>query len=186
MPTNDDLLHKETPSYARNRGQFYTTIKTQRLSKHKVCIIHPISSTLELWKVFWLNLRRIFGRYHTGNLLGFFFVFVSQVSSKKREYHVAYWRFLVSSVGIVYGKDQEISYIHRFLDKKLHGTYLFDDNNHQQSGQRTATHCLRETSLNPHSNNGMAHQAKSWPRGTIAPKERSDEYLRGRPRRHQC
>ena len=48
MSINKDLPYKEIPSYVRNRGQFYTTIKTQRLLKNKVRIIHPYSGTLEL------------------------------------------------------------------------------------------------------------------------------------------
>ena len=48
MPINDDLRYKETPSYARNGGRFYTTIKTQRPSKNKVRIIYLNFGTLEL------------------------------------------------------------------------------------------------------------------------------------------
>ena len=100
MSINKDLPYKEIPSYVRNRGQFYTTIKTQRLLKNKVRIIHPYSGTLELWKVFWLNLQRVFGRYHTG----IFFALVLQISSRAREYHMAYLWFSTSSVGAICGK----------------------------------------------------------------------------------
>ena len=70
------------------------------------------------------------------------------------------------------------------LDKKLHGTYSFNVNHHQQSRQQTAAHYPREASPNPHGNSGTPHQIESWPRGTIVPEERSDGYPRGRPRRH--
>ena len=65
---------------------------------------------------------------------------------------------LVPSMG---NGDQKISHIHRFLEKKLHDTYLFDGNHHQQSRRRTATHCPGEVSPNPHSSSGTSHQAKS-------------------------
>ena len=45
-----DLPHKERPSSPRNECQFYTTIKTPKLSQTKVGIIDPSSNTLELWK----------------------------------------------------------------------------------------------------------------------------------------
>ena len=57
-----DLLHKETSFQLRNKGRFYTTIKTQKLSESKVCIIYLSSSTLE-WKKF-SNLT--FGRQLAG------------------------------------------------------------------------------------------------------------------------
>ena len=35
MPINDDLPYKETPSYARNGGRFYTIIKPKDPQKTK-------------------------------------------------------------------------------------------------------------------------------------------------------
>ena len=48
MPVNSDFPYKEMPSYARNGGRFYTTIKTPKPSQIKVSIIHPSSGILEL------------------------------------------------------------------------------------------------------------------------------------------
>ena len=48
MLIDDNLPYKETPSYTRNRGRFYTNIKTPMPSENKVHIIHPSSDALEL------------------------------------------------------------------------------------------------------------------------------------------
>ena len=44
----EDFPHKETSSLPRNKGRFYTTIKTQSPQKNKVRIIYPNFGTLEL------------------------------------------------------------------------------------------------------------------------------------------
>ena len=61
---NEDLPYKERFSTPRNEGQLYTTIKTPKPSQIKVRIIHPSSSTLELWK--FSNLT--FGGYLAGTI----------------------------------------------------------------------------------------------------------------------
>ena len=53
-----DLGYKE-------RRQDLTTIKALTPSSHKGTHNWPLSSTLELWEYFWLNLQRVFGRLHT-------------------------------------------------------------------------------------------------------------------------
>ena len=54
-----DLGYKE-------RRQDLTTIKAPTPSSHQGTHNWPLSSTLELWEYFWLNIRRVFGRLHTG------------------------------------------------------------------------------------------------------------------------
>ena len=46
--------------------QDLTTIKAPTPSSHQGTHNWPLSSTLELWEYLWLNLRRVFGRLHTG------------------------------------------------------------------------------------------------------------------------
>ena len=50
----------------KERRQNLTTIKSPNTSSHQGTHNLPLSSTLELWEYFWLNLRRVFGRLHTG------------------------------------------------------------------------------------------------------------------------
>ena len=70
----DNLPCKETPSYARNGGRFYTTIKTPKPSQIKVRIIHPSSGTLGLWEVLtWLS-EGIWPASHRCSLLGLLFL----------------------------------------------------------------------------------------------------------------
>ena len=65
------LSYKERFSKPRRRCQPSATIKTPKPSQTKVHIIYLSSGTLELWKVLWLNLQKVFGWYCTGTLLGF-------------------------------------------------------------------------------------------------------------------
>ena len=152
------------PSYSRNGSRFYTTIKTQRLSENKVHIIHPSFGTLELWEVLTWPSEGILQVPHRCSLLGLLFLCcVGIVSRMWGPCDLLVILFLASSVGVVCGerRDQEISHIHHFPDKNLHGTYSFDGNRHQQSRWRTATHCPGEASSNPHSNSETPHQVES-------------------------
>ena len=67
-----DLAYKEKTWATRKRlvlqgkearPHYY---KSPNTSSHQGTHNWPLSSTLELWEYFWLNLRRVFGRLHTG------------------------------------------------------------------------------------------------------------------------
>ena len=144
----------------------------------------PLSSTLELWEVLTWPSESIWPIPHRCSLLGLFFLLCRYCFEHVRTVWLTV-DFSASSVSAVYGKAWSgVSHIYRFPNKKLHGTYSFDGNHHQQSRRQTATYCPREASLNPHSSSRTPHQAESWSGGTVALEERSDGYPRGRPRRH--
>ena len=67
-----DLFYKEKTWATRKRlglqgkearPHYY---KSPNTPSHQSTHNWPLSSTLELWEYFWLNLRRVFGRLHTG------------------------------------------------------------------------------------------------------------------------
>ena len=83
---------KKKTSHVRKEGRFYTTIKTQKTSTHKVHIIHPNSGTLELWEVLTWPSEDIWLAPHRCSLLGLLFCIV-QVLFRACEDCVTYWWF---------------------------------------------------------------------------------------------
>ena len=95
---------KKKTSHTRKEGWFYTTIKTQKPSTHKVHIIHPSSGTLELWEVLTWPLEDIRLAPHRCSLLCLLFLYCVGVVSSMWEPRDLLMIFRASSVGVVCGK----------------------------------------------------------------------------------
>ena len=150
--------------------KFYTTIKTQRPSENKGCIIQPNFGTLELWEVLtWLS-EGFWPAPHRCSLLGLLFCIV-QVLFQARKDHVTYWWFFDIISWCHLWESLICKPYYLIPDKKLHGTYLFDGNHYQQSEQWTVTHYLGEASPNPHISSGTPHQIESRPKRAVMPEE---------------
>ena len=89
---NEYLPHKEKTCFASKGVWPYVTIKPKD-PQEKVCTISlkVIISNI-VGALFWLNLRRVFGRYHTGTLCKVFFC-VGQVWYWACWNCVAHWWF---------------------------------------------------------------------------------------------
>ena len=165
-----DLPYKKRPSMPRNRCQPYTTIKTPKSLQTKVHIISPNSGTLELWKFSNLTFRVYLAATTPilstrSSLFLFRMCCLENVRTMRLTDDFRHFQLAPSE-----GK----SFVSRTTASQTKSCMVLTrsmatTNNNQGDEPRTTP--PQKTGSNSCRGSRTPHQAKSWPRGAIAPKE---------------